>query len=52
MSSTELKQTVQDAMDKGITVAEITYCNSISVAEHNVMVIYPWHTIISLPISG
>ena len=30
---------LQDAMDKGITVAEITYCNSISVAEHVVMMI-------------
>ena len=26
-------------MDKGITVAEVTYCNSISVAEHIVMMI-------------
>ncbi len=25
------------AMEKGITVAEVTYCNSISVAEHTVM---------------
>lgn len=25
------------AIDKGITVAEVTYCNSISVAEHTVM---------------
>lgn len=30
---------LQAAMDKGITVAEVTYCNSISVAEHNVMAI-------------
>ena len=30
---------LQAAMEKGITVAEVTYCNSISVAEHNVMVI-------------
>ena len=30
---------LQAAMNKGITVAEITYCNSISVAEHIVMVI-------------
>lgn len=30
---------LQAAMDKGITVAEITYCNSISVAEHVVMAI-------------
>jgi formate dehydrogenase len=30
---------LQAAMDKGITVTEVTYCNSISVAEHNVMVI-------------
>ncbi|HEY0730840.1 MAG TPA: NAD-dependent formate dehydrogenase [Chitinophagaceae bacterium] len=28
---------LQAAMDKGITVAEVTYCNSISVAEHVVM---------------
>ena len=27
------------AIDKGITVAEVTYCNSISVAEHVVMMI-------------
>src|SRR5256885_12713037 len=26
-------------MDRGITVAEVTYCNSISVAEHVVMMI-------------
>jgi formate dehydrogenase len=26
-------------MDKNVTVAEVTYCNSISVAEHNVMAI-------------
>ncbi len=30
---------LQAAMVQGITVAEVTYCNSISVAEHNVMVI-------------
>lgn len=30
---------LQAAMEKGITVAEITYCNSNSVAEHNVMAI-------------
>lgn len=30
---------LQTAMEKGITVAEVTYCNSNSVAEHNVMVI-------------
>lgn len=30
---------LQAAMDKGVTVAEVTYCNSNSVAEHNVMVI-------------
>lgn len=28
---------LQAAMDKGITVAEVTFCNSISVAEHAVM---------------
>ena len=28
---------LQAAMDRGITVAEVTYCNSISVAEHVVM---------------
>lgn len=28
---------LQAAMDKGITVAEVTFCNSISVAEHVVM---------------
>ncbi|TIQ55977.1 MAG: NAD-dependent formate dehydrogenase, partial [Mesorhizobium sp.] len=27
------------AMDRGITVAEVTYCNSISVSEHEVMMI-------------
>jgi len=30
---------LQAAIDKGITIAEITYCNSISVAEHVVMAI-------------
>lgn len=30
---------LQGAMDKGMTVAEVTYCNSISVAEHVVMAI-------------
>jgi len=30
---------LQAAMEKNITVAEVTYCNSNSVAEHNVMVI-------------
>lgn len=30
---------LQAAMDKGITVAEVTYCNSISVSEHAVMMI-------------
>ena len=30
---------LQAAMDKGITVAEVTYCNSLSVAEHIVMMI-------------
>ena len=30
---------LQAAMDKGITVAEVTYSNSISVAEHVVMMI-------------
>ncbi len=30
---------LQGAMDAGITVAEVTYCNSISVAEHVVMMI-------------
>lgn len=30
---------LQAAMERGITVAEITYCNSISVAEHVVMMI-------------
>jgi formate dehydrogenase len=30
---------LQAAIDKGLTVAEVTYCNSISVAEHNVMAI-------------
>jgi formate dehydrogenase len=30
---------LQAAMDHGITVTEVTYCNSISVAEHVVMVI-------------
>ena len=30
---------LQAAMDRGITVAEVTYCNSISVAEHVVMLI-------------
>lgn len=28
---------LQSAMEKGITVAEVTFCNSISVAEHAVM---------------
>lgn len=30
---------LQAAMEKGVTVAEVTFCNSVSVAEHNVMVI-------------
>ncbi|MBK5232446.1 MAG: NAD-dependent formate dehydrogenase [Thermoleophilia bacterium] len=30
---------LQASMDSGITVAEVTYCNSISVAEHVVMMI-------------
>lgn len=30
---------LQAAIDKGITVTEVTYCNSNSVAEHNVMAI-------------
>lgn len=30
---------LQAAMDRGITVAEVTYCNSISVSEHEVMMI-------------
>lgn len=30
---------LQAAMDKGVTVAEVTYCNSLSVAEHVVMMI-------------
>lgn len=30
---------LQAAMDRGITVAEVTFCNSISVAEHIVMMI-------------
>jgi len=30
---------LQAAMQKGVTVAEVTYCNSISVAEHVVMMI-------------
>lgn len=30
---------LQAAIERGITVAEVTYCNSNSVAEHNVMVI-------------
>jgi formate dehydrogenase len=30
---------LQAALDKGVTVAEVTYCNSISVSEHIVMMI-------------
>ena len=30
---------LQAAMDRGITVAEVTYCNSVSVSEHVVMMI-------------
>src|ERR1700737_3439276 len=30
---------LQAAIDRGITVAEVTYCNSISVSEHVVMMI-------------
>ena len=30
---------LQAAMEKGVTVAEVTYCNSISVSEHVVMLI-------------
>lgn len=30
---------LQAAIDRGVTVAEVTYCNSNSVAEHNVMAV-------------
>jgi formate dehydrogenase len=30
---------LQAAIDRGITVAEVTYCNSISVSEHVVQLI-------------
>jgi formate dehydrogenase len=30
---------LQEAIDRGVTVAEVTYCNSISVSEHVVMMI-------------
>src|SRR5256714_15084612 len=30
---------LQAAMERGVTVAEVTYCNSISVSEHVVMMI-------------
>src|SRR6202040_1818589 len=30
---------LQAAMDRGVTVAEVTFCNSISVSEHGVMMI-------------
>ena len=30
---------LQSAIDRGVTVAEVTYCNSVSVAEHVVMLI-------------
>src|SRR6202035_3216990 len=30
---------LQAAIERGVTVAEVTYCNSISVAEHVVMMI-------------
>jgi formate dehydrogenase len=30
---------LQAAMDRGVTVAEVTYCNSISVSEHVIMMI-------------
>ena len=38
---------LQAAIDRGITVAEVTYCNSISVAEHVVMAILAWSAITS-----
>ena len=33
---------LQAAIERGVTVAEVTYCNSISVSEHVVMMILSW----------
>ena len=43
---------LQAAMDRGVTVAEVTYCNSISVSEHVVMMISRSCAITFRPISG
>jgi formate dehydrogenase len=43
---------LQAAIDKGITVAEVTFCNSISVAEHVVMMILSLVRNYIPPISG
>ena len=44
---------LQAAIERGITVAEVTYCNSISVSEHVVMhVILALGAMTSPPISG
>ena len=40
------------AIDRGITVAEVTYCNSISVSEHVVMMILAWCAIICRRTTG
>ena len=40
------------AIEHGVTVAEVTYCNSISVAEHVVMMILRWCGTTSLPGNG
>ena len=40
---------LQAAMENEITVAEVTYCNSISVSEHVVMMILGWSATTSPP---
>ena len=43
---------LQAAIDNDVTVAEVTYCNSISVAEHVVMMILAWSATISRRTTG
>jgi formate dehydrogenase len=43
---------LQAAMNRGITVAEVTYCNSISVSEHVVMMTSVWYATTFLPTNG
>ena len=51
-ASAPTTSTLQAAIKHGITVAEVTYCNSISVAEHVVMMILASCAITSRPMIG